>query len=134
MFNTILNKKGIGLLEAMIAVFITTVAVVAVIGIQPIALRTAAGSDYMGRAVAIAQAEAARRETALMTFGAPLPADFANELFLEAVHPTVQNIPFRVTTRTVVNPNFWLVSVNVMWPQAVNGVTYYRVITQQMGY
>lgn len=136
MFNTLRTKKGISIVEAMIAVFITSVAMVAIAGIQPIAIRTAAGSDYMGRAVVIAQAEAASREAVIMTTGAALLADRNNEIVM------VQNIPFRVTTVTTPPPvplplacqNCWLVSVRVMWPQAVSGVTYNRVVTQQMGY
>jgi Tfp pilus assembly protein PilV len=133
MFKTICNKKGISIVEAIVAVFITSVAIVSIAAMQPVALRTGASADYLGRAVAIAQAEAARREAVIMTTGAVIPADSNNAPL------TVQNVTYLITTVTTpqvgaTGQQFWLLSVHVMWPGTVNGVTHNRVITQQMGY
>lgn len=138
MSHIICNKRGISLVEAMIAVFITTVAVAAITAMQPLSLRTGASADYRGRAVNIAQAEASRREAFIMTTGTVLPADYNNLAY--TVPGTT--ITYRITTVTTPPPipspincqNCWLVSVKVTWPGTSNGVTFNRVVTQQMGY
>jgi Tfp pilus assembly protein PilV len=123
------TKKGITIVEAVIAIFLTMIAAGALAAMQPLALRTGASADFMGRAVAIAQAEAAQREACIMTTGAALPADKNNDPL------TVQNITYSITTVTT-HPaaNLWLVRVRVTWPGTANGVTHNRVVTQQMGY
>ncbi|MGD0022053.1 MAG: hypothetical protein ABSC54_07095 [Smithellaceae bacterium] len=129
MFNTLRNKKGISLVEAMIAICVTSVAIVALGAMQPLALHTSAGSDYRGRAVAIAQAQAADLEAVIMSPGAVIPANLTNSPL------TVQNITYRVTTSTVFTaPNFWLVTVQVTWPGTTKGVTHNRIVTQQQGW
>lgn len=132
MFNSLRNKKGMSIVEAVIAAFITTVAIIAVGMMQPLALRTEASSDRMGTAVAIAQAQAADIEAAIMTAGGAVPAN------LTAWQYSVQNITYTIDTVTT-NPaaNLWLVSVQVTWSGpggTVKSVTHYRAVTQQMGY
>jgi Tfp pilus assembly protein PilV len=135
MFNTLCTKNGLSLVEAMIAVFVTTVAIVALGTMQPLALRTSASSDYVGRAVAIAQAEAAYCETLIMYTGVAVPnLTNCNKTFVYPVPNTTIN--FTVTTATTApgnGQNFWLVSVTVTWPGTVTGITQNRVVTQQAG-
>ena len=136
MFNTLCSKKGLSLVEAMIAVFVTTVAIVALGTMQPLALRTSASSDYVGRAVAIAQAEAAYCETLIMYTGVAVPdLTKCNKTFTYPVPNTTINFTVTtVTTKTVVGAqNIWLVSVTVTWPGTVTGITQNRVVTQQPG-
>ena len=129
-----INNKGISLVEAMIAFFLASTAILAAASMQSMAIWTAATADYRGRAAEIVQAEAANREAAIMTQGALIPADFINQ---EVV---VDNISFRVTTVTAptppLNPNSWVLRVTVTWPpgNVVNSLTNNKVITKQMGY
>lgn len=60
------NNRGLGLLEVVIAMFIATVAVMAILGLQPSAWRTSAQSDYMGRAAGILHQELQRQEVVIM--------------------------------------------------------------------
>ncbi len=60
------NNRGLGLLEVVIAMFIATVAVMAILGLQPSAWRTSAQSDYMGRAAGILHQEFQRQEVFIM--------------------------------------------------------------------
>src|SRR4030042_4823174 len=114
------NKKGITSVEAIVAIFIATVAIGSMAARQPVAMRTGASSDYLGRAVAIAQAEAVRREAVIMTTGAALLPD-------DPITRTVQNVTYSITTVTtppVAPQNFWLVSVRVTWPGTASGITH----------
>jgi Tfp pilus assembly protein PilV len=136
MFNTLCNKKGFSIIEAMIAVVVTTVAIIAMGTMQPLALRTSASSDYVARAVAIAQAEAAYCETLVMYTGTTTPnLTNCNQTFVYPVPNTA--IIFTVTTATqqttVGKQNIWLVTVKVTWPGTTTGVTHNRVVTQQTG-
>ncbi len=134
MFNTLCTKKGLSLVEAMIALFVTTVAIAALSAVQPLALHTSTSSDFVGRAVAIAQAEAAYCEALIMTNGAALPnPNNCNKTFPYTVPNTAIN--FTVTTVTTApgaGQNYWLVSVTVTWPGTVTGITHNRVVTQQL--
>ena len=137
MFNTLCTKKGISLVEAMIALFVTTVAIAALGAVQPLALRTSTSSDFVGRAVAIAQAEAAYCEALIMSTGAAPPnTSNCNKSYSYTVPNTTINFTVTtVTTETVVGlQTIWLVSVNVTWPGTATGVTHNRVVTQQPGW
>lgn len=140
MSSILQNKKGITLVEAVIALFIAAIAIFAVAPMQDMAIRTAGRSDFLGRAAEIAQAEAVTREAIIMTPYCPTPPTVCPPLppgYIDSVNQAVvvDNITFSVTTVTT-HPaqNLWLVSVNVTWPGNVNGITNNRVITQQMGY
>ncbi len=53
MLHLIYNKKGMGLIEVIIAIFLTAVGIMAILSLQPSAWQTAGRSDYLGRASGI---------------------------------------------------------------------------------
>jgi Tfp pilus assembly protein PilE len=59
-------SKGMGLLEVIIAMFLTTVAIMATMSLQAPSLRTAARSDYFGRAAEILERQMESTEAYLM--------------------------------------------------------------------
>jgi Tfp pilus assembly protein PilV len=59
-------SKGMGLLEVIIAMFLTTVAIMATMSLQAPSLRTAARSDYFGRAAEILEWQMESTEAYLM--------------------------------------------------------------------
>lgn len=66
MFNSICNNRGIGLIEVVIALFLTTVGILALLAMQPMSWQTAAKSDFLGRAAGILQEELETTELAIM--------------------------------------------------------------------
>jgi Tfp pilus assembly protein PilV len=59
-------SKGMGLVEVIIAMFLATVAVMAILSLQAPALRTTARADYLGRAAEIMHRQLESTEVYLM--------------------------------------------------------------------
>jgi len=132
------NDRGISLVEVMIAVFLTVVAVLAVFALQPSGWRTAARADFLGRAAGILHEELQRAELFIMnpcnsvTTGTTAPTTvYASGM------TTAQpgDIPFSVTTTTTsIGTNVWRVTVQVTWPGNNQGIRESIVVTRQEGY
>jgi Tfp pilus assembly protein PilV len=131
------NNRGIGLVEVVIAIFLTSVAVLAIFSLQPSAWRTAARSDYMGRSAGILHEQLQIQEASIMnpcnavTVGAVGPtAVFASGQ--AAAQPG--DAQFNITTTTTnLATNVWRVSVRVAWANHP-GISESIVITRQEGY
>jgi Tfp pilus assembly protein PilV len=61
-----LNKKGISIVEALIAIFITGISAVSILSMQDTSWRTGTKSDYFGRAAGILQTELELRQDQIM--------------------------------------------------------------------
>ena len=59
-------SKGMGLVEVMIAMFLTTVAIMAIFSLQAPAFRTAGKADYLGRAAEILERQLESTEVYVM--------------------------------------------------------------------
>ena len=66
MCRPISTDRGTSLIEVLIALFLTTVGVLAILSMQSSAWRAVGKSDYMGRAAGILQEELATREAFIM--------------------------------------------------------------------
>jgi Tfp pilus assembly protein PilV len=119
MFNLRCNNRGIGLVEVVIAIFLTTVGVLAVLSLQPAAWRTATRSDYMGRAAGILQKELETREACIMNACNTVTVGTAiNNVFVSgkpAAQPGDATFTVTSTTATVTANAVWRVSVRVAW-------------------
>ena len=128
------NKKGLGLIEVVIAMFLTVVAVLAIFSLVAPTWKTAARSDYLGRASGILYEELVRQEARIMnaccsvTEGV-LPTTAVNS----SGQPTAQSgdAQFTVTTTiTNVATNVWIVNVRVAW-MGHSGISESQVVTRQ---
>jgi hypothetical protein len=125
------------MVEVMIAMFITTIAIVSIFSMLPLSWQTAGKSDYLGRASGILQTELELREGQIMHNNIP------------ALGTTTRNVqvsdPFTVssgirgdvtmTLRTTISRrtgSSWLVTVNVSWPGNPQGLTNSLIATPQM--
>jgi Tfp pilus assembly protein PilV len=112
-------SKGMGLLEVIIAMFLATVAIMATLSLQAPSLRTAARSDYFGRAVEILERQMESTEAYLMN---------ANNT-LANVETGIPVLPIAVNANAsatyTVNPSGY--------PAAINGDTTYTVTTTITG-
>ena len=66
MSRLLLSKRGIGLIEVVIAIFLVAVGVMAILSMQPTAWRTVGKSDYLGRGAGILHRELELREAWIM--------------------------------------------------------------------
>jgi len=128
------SRRGISLLEVVIAMFLTTIAVMAIMSLQPAAWKTAGRADYMGRAAGILYEELQTRENFIMnccntvTTGTTTATVFAGG---GTTAQTSGDASFTVTTTiTSVATNVWRVTVRVAWTGHA-GVSESLVVTRQ---
>lgn len=131
------NNRGLGLVEVVIAIFLTTVAVLAILSLQPTAWKTAARSDYLGRASGLLYEELQRQEALLMN---PCNAVATGTTGPTAVFASGQSTAqsgdaqFNLTTTiTSVATNVWRVTVRVAWTGHA-GISESLIVTRQEGY
>ena len=131
------NNRGLSLVEVVIAMFLTTVAVLAVFSLQPAAWKTAARSDYLGRAAGILHEQLQTQEAWIMN---PCNAVAAATTGPTAVFASGQtalqpgDAQFNITT-TITNlaTGVWRISVRVAWANHA-GISESLVVTRQEGY
>ena len=121
------DSKGITLVECMIAVFLTVVAVIGLMAMQSLSWQSAGKSDYLGQASGILQKELEARENDIMRGTIPAPS---------VTQPVTEgNITFTVVTKTSYPAtNKWIVNVNVSWPSKTTGIESSIIVTRQMGF
>jgi Tfp pilus assembly protein PilE len=131
------NNRGFTLVELLIAIFITVVAVLGTLALISPAWQTAARSDYLGRASGILYETLMTQEALIMnpcntvTVGTTGPtAVFASG------QSTAQSgdAQFNVTTTiTSIGTNVWRVNVRVAWT-GNSGISETLVVTRQEGF
>lgn len=136
MCRTISDEKGIGLIEVVIAIFITTVAVLAILALQPSAWRTAGRSDYLGRASNLLYDELQRHEATIMNPCQPIPAASSSRVAYASNMNASQagDATFNITTTvTSVGSNIWRVTTSVAWGNHP-GIRESMIVTRQETY
>jgi Tfp pilus assembly protein PilV len=133
-------NRGMSLVEVVIAMFLTVVAVLAIFSLQPTAWKTATRSDYLGRASGILYETLMTQEARIMnpccsvtavTTGPPV-------VLYASGQTTAQpgDAQFNVTTTITEIPigsNVWLVTVRVTWTGHA-GISESLVVTRQEGF
>lgn len=129
------GRPGFGLVEVMIAIFLTSVGVMAVMSMQPSAWRTAAKADYMGRAAEILSSELERQEGIIMN---PCNAVTVGTTTRPIVCASGQSVAqpgdavYSVTTTiALTGANVFLATVTVTWNNGSNLVTESIVVSRQ---
>jgi len=130
------NNRGISLVEVTIATFLTTVAVLAVLSLQPAAWKTATRSDYLGRAAGILHRELAINEAIIMNTCNAIPAGGTRPVLASLdADPAAGDATFTVqTTITAIGAGAWRVSVGVSWTNHPTPITDSIVVTRQNGF
>jgi len=134
--SKILNIKGISLVEVMIAMFLTTIAVISILPMQDMSLRTASRSDYLGRAAGILQSELELRESQIMNSANDVTLGVVNQpsVTVSGLLGVSGDATFNIATKTSVNPNAnnsWIVNVRVTWTGNATGITSSMIVTRQ---
>jgi prepilin-type N-terminal cleavage/methylation domain-containing protein len=138
MFNSIYTNKGLTLIEVLIALFLTSVGVLALLSLQPSAWNLTGRSDRLGRAGGILHQELEVNEALLMNPNYPNPCIATNPLVTTRnVNASGQSTPqpgdatFGVQTTIRDNVTNWSVRVWVTWPGNANGISETRTVIRQ---
>jgi Tfp pilus assembly protein PilV len=135
-----LNNKGITLIESMVAVFLTAIAVISLMPMLDMALRTGSRSDLLGRAEGILQTELELQEQTIMKTisSASVPLGTATKnVSVSGITGVAGDANFTVVTTTSLNQaltNSWIVNVTVTWTGNATGITSSIVASQQAGF
>ena len=121
MLNILSNKRGITLIEGLIAILITSVGLMALLSMQSPAWRLSGKSDYMGRGAGILNKELSRQELFVMnpcnpvTVGTTVTSvNASGESVAQAGDAT-----FTVTTGiSAPASNQWRIAVTLTWPNS----------------
>ncbi|MDM7987276.1 MAG: hypothetical protein QUS13_08085 [Smithella sp.] len=122
----ILNNRGLTIIESLIAVMLTGVAVIGLLTMQPLGMQSAGKADSMTRATQLMQRELETLESRVMA-GANVTT-----LVKTNASETIGNETFTInTTITVRNNATWLARVRVTWPGNTNGVRSSLIVSRQ---
>jgi hypothetical protein len=145
MLRSICDKKGMGLIEVVIAIFLTTVGILAVLSMQPSAWRAAGKADYLGRASGILSKTLEDNESWIM--------NPCNAVTLSALDGDNNPIPTTTTVRVSgagaglsgdmtytiataiaqdgTNTSAFVVTVKVTWATNATGITESLTVARQ---
>jgi len=137
--SSIYSNKGISLIEVLVALFLTSVGILAILSLQPSAWNLSARSDHLGRAGGILHKELEANEMLLMNPNYPNPCSATNPLTVtrnvnvsgqSAAQPGDATFSVQTTIQDNLN-NTWSVRVRVMWPGNSTGISETRIVTRQ---
>ena len=125
MSRLISSNRGIGLIEVIIAIFLVSVGVMAILSMQPTAWRTIGKSDYMGRGAGILHRELELYEAWIMNpcnmilpdGNRPVQAIIVSDLAAEVRGDATYTVT--PTIARIGATNVWTVTVTVTWPDQV---------------
>lgn len=124
-------------MEVVIAVFLTSIAIMAIFSLQPRAWQTTARSDYMGRAAGILSEQLQSQEARIMNPCCAVAAGTTGPTAVFASGQTTAqsgDATFNITTTiAVVTTNVWRVTVRVAWANHP-GISESIVVTRQNGF
>jgi Tfp pilus assembly protein PilV len=125
MLNILSNNKGISMVESLVAIVLTAIAIVTLMPMQNNAIRTVSRSDYLGRAEGIMQSQLELEESKIINNTGAMaslctPVTSTPPAITVSGQPGVAgDVTFKVvTTRTIpptANNNTCLINVTVTW-------------------
>lgn len=135
------NEKGISLVESMVAIFLTAIAVLALMPMQDMAIRTNSRSDFLGRSAGILQSELESQEAYIMRASNAVNLGTTTKTINVSDNAGVEgDMTFTVTTTISNNPAApvagisWIVHTRVTWPGNATGVRSSLIATRQEGF
>ena len=139
MSNSIFSKKGIGLIEVLISLFLVSFGILALLSLQPSAWRLTGKSDLLGRAGELLHKELETTEILIMNPNNADPCATTNPLTTTTlnVYPSGQtvaqagDVPFTVARTITRTLNTWTVQVAVTLPGNPSTISESRIVTRQ---
>ncbi|HOO41082.1 MAG TPA: prepilin-type N-terminal cleavage/methylation domain-containing protein [Syntrophales bacterium] len=138
MFHSKCNNRGFTLVEVVIALFITTVAVLSIFALMSPAWQTTSRSDLMGRAANILYDRLQQEEARIMNPCNKVVASTTGPVSIYASGGTAAqasgDVAFNVTTTVATEAaDVWRVTVRVAWP-GHDGISESLIVTRQDAY
>jgi Tfp pilus assembly protein PilV len=140
MLRSLCNKTGVGLIEVLIAIFLTATGIMAVLSLQPQGWRTMAKADYLGRASGILYKTLESYETLIMNPGCIVPTGAQATAYVKVsgqgatisgdITYTVNTTITKVSNIGVL-PRAYLVTVRVTWPANTTGIRESQTVANQ---
>ncbi len=135
MFSLICNKKGLSMIEVLIALFLTMIGVMALISMQPQGWLLSGRSDYLGRAAEVLHKELETKEALIMNpCNTVTEGTFNKNIFASGTGGVgTGDAPYAVqTTIALVGANTWRLTIRVTWPgNNVVGIRENVIVTRQ---
>jgi Tfp pilus assembly protein PilV len=129
------NKRGITLIESVIAVLLVSIGLIGLLSMQPSAWQTSARADYLGHGAMILSRELTRQELWIMNPCNTVSAGTVTQIVNASGQGTAQSGDTRFTVQTTtasLGGNVWQVTVRVSWPPLnATGITESIVVTRQ---
>jgi Tfp pilus assembly protein PilV len=129
------HKRGITLIESVIAILLVSIGLIGLLSMQPTAWQTSSRADYLGRAAMTLGRELTSRELAIMNPCNTVSLTPVTQVVNASGQGTAQSgdVSFTVqTTITSLGANVWQVTVRVSWPPLnATGITESIVVTRQ---
>lgn len=133
MSHLLFNKRGIGLVEVVIAIFLVTVGVLAILSMQPSAWTAVGKSDYLGRGAGILHRELERNEALIMNNPCnDYTGNSTNPVTVSGLTGMAGDATYTVNTNITkeASTHAYRVTVTVTWPnQLAHG---YRNLTESI--
>jgi prepilin-type N-terminal cleavage/methylation domain-containing protein len=128
------KERGFSLIEVVVAMFLATVGILAILSLQTPAWKTASKSDYLGRASGVLYKALEDQETLIMnpcnavTPGTTGPVAVLVSRDGAASGDATYNV---TTTIAAAGANAWLVTVTVTWPINTTGIRESLLVSRQ---
>jgi len=136
MWNTVCDKKGVSMLEVLIAIVLTSLGVLSLLALQPTGWKSMAKADYVGRAAEVLYNRMQFYEAYIANPCNPVTTGTQNVTTVTTSGGTAirGDITYTVNaTITLVNadPQAYSVWVNVIWPGNTQGLTETMTVVRQ---
>ena len=135
MSSSLCNKRGVTLIESVIAILIVSIGLIGLLSMQPSAWRASARADYLGHAAIILSRELTSRELAIMNPCNTVSLTPDTRVVNASGQGTAQSGDTSFTvqaTITSLGANVWQITVRVSWPPLnATGITESIVVTRQ---
>jgi len=131
-------EKGLSLVECVIALLLSAVAIISLVEMQSLAWRGAGKSDYLGRAQAVLQRELETCQYNILR-GNNIPADtkwmdqYGKEV-QEGAADAFFEVHYLQTTPASIPANTRLLNVKVKWPGSKTGIGSSIIVLPQSDY
>ena len=135
MFNSICTEKGITLIEALLAICMTTLGIMALLTLFPMSWRLAGNSDSLGKASGILFQQLEIQQNQILNPNTSV----AEGTTTASVYPSGQVVPTPGETPFIVKTSLtdlgggstWLVRVKVTWSGNGTGISESLRVTRQ---
>jgi prepilin-type N-terminal cleavage/methylation domain-containing protein len=135
MSSTLYHKRGVTLIESVIAILLVSIGLIGLLSMQPSAWQASARADYLGHGALVLSRELMRQELWVMNPCNTVSAGTVTQTVNASDQGTAQSGDTRFTVETTtanLGGNVWRITVRVSWPPLNDtGIAESIVVTRQ---